>query len=118
MEAEKQEDAFSRLYVAAGCRTQVELAKFLEIRQSSISDAKRRNSVPSDWLLKLLRLKWVNPDWILTGLGPKKLGPASEGNSAKVLYVVKVSPPKDCSSQELVNELVRRAFAEMDVVER
>ena len=118
METEKEEDAFARLRRVTGCRTQTELAKLLDIRQSSISDAKRRGAVPPEWLLKLLRLTWTNPDWILTGLGPEKLSPASEGSSTKVLYVATVKPPKECSSQELVNELVRRAFAEGDFLER
>ena len=42
----------------------------LEIRQSSISDAKRRNSIPSDWYMKLFEKFGLNPDWIKSGTGP------------------------------------------------
>ncbi len=52
--------ALARVYEAAECRTQLELSQVLEIRQSSISDAKRRKSLLSDWLIKLLRLKQIN----------------------------------------------------------
>ena len=113
MDAQRKEDAFSRLYAATGCHTQVQLAKLLEIRQSSISDAKKRSSIPAEWLVKLLRLKGVNPEWILTGLGPKKLGPASGEPLTHVVYLTKIKPPSKCSSQELFSELVRRALAEM-----
>ena len=63
------ESQFRRVFEAASCRTQMELATFLEIRQSSISDAKRRRSIPSEWLIKLFDKKHTNPDWIRTGLG-------------------------------------------------
>ncbi|WP_291437489.1 helix-turn-helix domain-containing protein [Desulfovibrio sp.] len=61
--------ALERVFQTAGCRTQQQLAEFLDIRQSAITDAKRRGAIPADWLLKLLRIQGVNPDWILTGEG-------------------------------------------------
>ena len=74
-EAKSAETQFERLFEAAECRTQTELADLLGIRQSSIAVAKRRNRLPSDWLLKLLRLRNINPDWIIFGSGPKYLLP-------------------------------------------
>lgn len=47
--------------------TQVQLAEFLDVRQSSVSDAKRRCSIPSEWLLTILSRTNVNPAWILNG---------------------------------------------------
>ena len=41
-------EIYERIKLATSSRTQVELAEVLDIRQSSISDAKRRNSVPGD----------------------------------------------------------------------
>ena len=70
--AKPSEDSpLSRIYVVTGCKTQVELAGLLGIRQSSISDAKRRGVIPADWLIKLLRQHAVNPDWVLFGTLPK-----------------------------------------------
>lgn len=109
----KKENAFARLFLAAECSTQAELAVLLGIRQSSISDAKKKNTIPAKWLVTLLRLKGVNPEWILTGLGPKKLGPASGEPAAHVVYLTEIKPPEKCSTQELVNELVKRALANM-----
>ena len=113
MKIQEKENAFSRLYEATGCRTQIQLAKLLEIRQSSISDAKKRDSVPAEWLVKLLRLKGINPEWILTGLGPKKLGPATGKPATHVVYLTETKPPKECSAQDLVNELVSRALSNL-----
>lgn len=68
------EAAMERIKIVTGKRTQVQLAAVLEVRQSSISDAKRRYSVPDGWLVKLLRSHQVLPDWILTGEGQQYLG--------------------------------------------
>ena len=66
-------EIYERISLATNCRTQVELAKALGIRQSSISDAKRRNSVPGDWLMKLFEKFGLNPDWLKRGVGPMYL---------------------------------------------
>lgn len=62
-----------RIHTITGTRTQSELAELLEIRQSSVADAKRRNSIPSDWLMTLFRKLGANPDWLETGTGPMYL---------------------------------------------
>ena len=64
------EEAMERIKKATGARTQVQLAEVLEVRQSSISDAKRRCSVPSDWFLKLYRSHGLNPNWLSDGQEP------------------------------------------------
>ena len=45
---------YRRVLEAAGCGTGVELAAFLDIRQSAISDARRRGFVPPGWLVALV----------------------------------------------------------------
>ena len=64
------QEVYDRIRCATNARTQTELAAVLEIRQSSISDAKRRNSIPSDWYMKLFEKFGLNPDWIKKGVGP------------------------------------------------
>jgi len=66
-------EAYQRIQFATNTRTQVELANVLEIRQSSISDAKRRNSIPSDWYMKLFEKFGLSPDWLRHGSGPMYL---------------------------------------------
>lgn len=68
------DEAFDRIKKATGMRTQVEIAKMLDIRQSSISDAKRRQSIPDSWLIKLYQVYNLNPNWILDGELPQFLG--------------------------------------------
>lgn len=67
------DEIFERIKLATNTRTQVELAEVLDIRQSSISDAKRRNSVPSDWYMKLFEQFGLNPDWLKKGNNPMYL---------------------------------------------
>ena len=67
------ESQYKRLLKATGCGTQTALASVLEVRQSAISDAKRRKAVPAGWLLKLFEKKRINPDWVRTGVGPMRL---------------------------------------------
>lgn len=109
----EEKSALDRVFMVAGCQRQTELADPLGIKQSSISDAKKRNAIPAEWLVKLLRLKGVKPEWILTGLGPKKLGPAKGEPATHVIYLTETKPPKECSAQDLVNELVRRALSQL-----
>lgn len=67
------QSAYDRIREATGLRTQGEVAAELGIRQSSISDAKRRNSLPDQWLLTLLDKHALNPAWIRSGEGPHHL---------------------------------------------
>lgn len=102
----------SRVFEAATCRTQEELAGLLGIRQSAVSDAKRRKSVPSEWLVCLFRLRGVNPEWVLTGCGPKYLN-KENGQDSLPQTAEQLKPSLEMlrmfSSKALADELVRRA---------
>lgn len=76
---------YERIRMATNARTQMELADLLGIRQSSISDAKRRNSVPADWYMKLFEKLNLNPDWLKTGNGPQFLQRAHQPATAAAL---------------------------------
>lgn len=99
-----------RVFEAAGCRTQTELAVFLGIRQSSVSDAKRRQVIPAEWLVTLLRQKNIHPDWVLTGAEPRFIMPVDNlGERAMSTPVI----DKDFtlayfSTRELAEEVARR----------
>lgn len=103
---------FARIFKAAECRTQLELAEFLNIKQSSVSDAKRRQTVPSEWLVKLFEKKRINPEWLRTGIGGKFVHLASdeEGQEASVMTVIEYRPMKECSTDDLLAELARRTM--------
>lgn len=103
-------EAISRIQLVTGCGTQQELAEFLGIRQSSISDAKKRGSIPSDWLLSLWRKKGIDPDWILTGQGSRwlKSVECAEDIRSPTVYIKEIKPPEECSVEELMTEVVKR----------
>ena len=71
---------YQRIIVCSGARTQVELGEYLGIRQSSISDARRRGSVPAGWLVALAE-SGFNPKWIMTGVGGKYLIESNDPNA-------------------------------------
>lgn len=105
------ESQYKRILEITECKTQSELAAFLEVRQSSISDAKRRKAIPPDWLLKLFTKRRINPDWIRTGIGGKTLQPVDETKSPfPVVTVIERRPMADCTTDELLAELVRRGL--------
>lgn len=103
--------ALDRVFEAANCRTQEELAALLGIRQSAISDAKRRGSVPAEWMICLFRLRNINPEWILTGCGPRFLD-KEKGNDIPRKNDPVAKPTADVlrlfSAKALADELVRR----------
>lgn len=58
------DETYERMKSATNARTQMELAEMLEIGQSSISDAKRRKSIPAEWFLRLHDKFGLNIDWL------------------------------------------------------
>ncbi len=106
------ESLYHRIFEAAECRTQLELATFLGIRQSSISDAKRRKTIPSDWLIKLLEKKRISPEWVRTGIGGKEFQASGSAEKTAPLFVTAIErrPSAECTTDELLAELVRRAL--------
>lgn len=77
MERPDFEAAYARICESAGARTQEELARWIGVRQSSISDARRRGAIPAQWLLTLVTQGGINPAWALTGEGAKYLVPSA-----------------------------------------
>lgn len=103
---------FARIFEAAECRTQSALAELFDIKQSSVSDAKRRKSIPSDWLVKLYEKKRVNPDWSRTGLGNKILQIIEDGKveAPEVINIIERRSAQECTTDELMTEIVRRSL--------
>ena len=51
------QDAYERILQSTGLRTQTDVAALLGVKQSSISDAKRRNHIPDSQILTLFNKK-------------------------------------------------------------
>ena len=118
---EAAQDAFDaqlqRVFAAAKCRTQLALAEFLGIKQSSVSDAKHRKNIPPEWLVRLFEKRRINPEWIYTGTGGQFLQPAVDGEEAAPPAVntrTEFRPVADCTTDELLAEIVRRALKNID----
>lgn len=108
------EARWNRLFEAADCHSLLELAVFLGTRQSSVSDARRRGFIPSEWLLTLLRKRWINPVWILTGAGPF-FGTRRRMRTVSFLWSESRgrTRPKPCSTDALITEIARRVLLQM-----
>ena len=91
---DKFDAQFQRILEATGCKTQVELADILEVRQSAISDAKRRMTIPSNWLETLHKKQGLH-----------------------VVKTVEFRPLEECSLRDIIRELVRRIWQEPDLEE-
>ena len=101
--------AMERMLSVTGCKTQQDLAVFFGIRQSSISDANRRRSIPAGWLLTLLREKGVNPEWVIGGhCAPYMLTGWETAENGTVCAGPRACPLEEFSTEQLVEELLNR----------
>ena len=94
MKPDNFEDAYARIQAATKAKTQTEIAAILGIKQSSISDAKKKNTVPDGWLVTLYRMFFLEPDWILYGQLPavrRESGGAAD--CVRETAVAYVAPP-------------------------
>lgn len=105
------EAAFERIKQLTGKRTQVELADEFGIRQSSVSDAKKRRSVPDGWLLVILEKYSIAPHWVLTGTGPKMLAPADDAEGRRLVHDEARAMVEGMPLGDLV-ELLKRKFGD------
>ena len=71
---------FDRVAGALGIQNLSELAATLRVNRSSITQARKKNSIPANWLLALFRSHGLNPDWLEGGAGPKWLKPGNAGD--------------------------------------
>lgn len=58
-----------RVSEATGIDTQMDLASALQVNRSAITQARKKDSIPDRWILKLYRRFGLNPDWLETGFG-------------------------------------------------
>lgn len=63
------DEVYERVRFATNARTQTDLARMLGIQQSGISDARRRQSFPPDWYIKLHDKFGLSLEWLRWGSG-------------------------------------------------
>lgn len=102
---------YRRLCEAAECVTPQELADFLGIRRSAISEARRRQALPRAWLLTLLKKKHIHPAWVRLGTDGRLTQLDAEGVlPLDLAAALESAPGLNCTTDELLTELVRRAL--------
>lgn len=70
-----------RLRKGTTLHSQTDIANALGVHRSAITQAKRRDMVPSKWILALSRSQGVSPDWLEFGTGPAR--PAKETDAPR-----------------------------------
>lgn len=112
-------EQLKRIHQITGTHSQTGLAAYLGVRRSSVTNARRTGMIPAEWLLTLLRVANVNPEWILSGAGPCRFRRQTEdvyedGETAWERQK-DYEALQRLSSRALADELVRRiAVAEAE----
>ena len=80
-------EQLKRIHQITGTHSQTGLAAYLGVRRSAVTNAKRTGMIPAEWLLTLLRVANVNPEWILSGAGPCRFRRTEKrrGNAKKTM---------------------------------
>lgn len=109
------EAQLARIHESCGTSNLTELAVLMQARMPELTDAKRREKIPAAWLIFLLRSNGANPEWILSGCGPRRLGPLSPGATHTYAdaqtereRLDKLEALRSFSARELAEELLRR----------
>lgn len=101
--------AMGRIKELTGTKTQVQLAEVLNVRQSSVSEAKRRYSIPTEWQLKLLNTHGVLPVWLMTGTGPMMVAEATPARIAQMEQLLAHTQYALASMKQTIDQAIRMA---------
>ena len=66
---------YARMLFISGKRTQSELAELLNLKQGSISEAKKRGTIPLPWCVRISDIFHVRMDWLRFGEPPVFMSP-------------------------------------------
>ena len=77
----KFESFLKRVFEATGISSQTELAAALNINRSAITQARKKDSIPDKWILKLYKTFGLSPDWVESGSGATFLKKSTSDDS-------------------------------------
>ncbi len=104
----------ARIVELTGASTQCQLAEILDVRQSSISDAKRRASIPPEWVLKLHTSHRAMPEWILDGTGPRTIDDIIPHEVRRTAQAVREARAELAAMGDLVRDAAAKARLTLD----
>ncbi|OQY50064.1 MAG: transcriptional regulator [Desulfobacteraceae bacterium 4572_87] len=84
MSIHRFESFFERVTAATGIRSQTELAAVLGINRSAVTQAKKKGTIPANWVLGLSRKFGLNPDWLERGAGAPKENKSHDSEFDKI----------------------------------
>lgn len=95
----KFEARFRRIKEAVRAKTDIDLAKVLGIKHSSVASAKDRKSIPLKWVLEISEKYGISSDWLLHGEGPMCRGKAT-------LAGLQSTPATAAPNLKLIKEII------------
>jgi phage repressor protein C with HTH and peptisase S24 domain len=84
--AKKFEQKLARIMKAANISKEADLAKILEINQSSVAAARKRQQVPPGWIEKIAEKFAVNANWLFFGTGEAPFFKGIPGTAADYMH--------------------------------
>jgi phage repressor protein C with HTH and peptisase S24 domain len=81
---------FRRACEAAGISSQQELSRLLGVNRSAVTQAKKRDNVPENWIYRLARDLGVSAEWLESGRGEAEMPAAAPPRESEFAQVPKV----------------------------
>lgn len=103
------DEIWERMRLLTGWKNYGELADYLDIKQQSVSGAKKRGTIPTDWVLQVSIGFKGSTDWLFFGEGPMRKG---ESAPAAAREQQTLTP-----SENAVQSAPYAAFDALEVVE-
>ena len=107
-------DAFNRIRLETEIQNQEQLATFLEIKQASVSGAKKRGQFPRAWAEKVAKHYSLRYEWIMEGTEPKRIISNTDQEEIKIIFdqlryiFTKASPADRIKVKNIVNEVFQK----------
>lgn len=113
---ERTDHIVLRLLEGTRCHTCQDLAAFFDESESAMRNAikkiQKSGVVPDAWLVMLVRVHNIHPEWILNGCGPRFVYPQAQGQYESHLAFeerqMETEALRSLSSYALAQELLRR----------
>ena len=68
----EHEAIYERIKIALDAKNDSEVATALEIKQQSVTSARKRGKIPPGWITKIAQERDISSDWLLFGIGSRK----------------------------------------------